>query len=29
MRLDLPLVAHDGIFFDVPGLELLTKLALP
>lgn len=25
--LGLPLVAHDGIFRDVPGLELLTTLS--
>lgn len=29
IRLGLPLVAHDGIFFDVPGLELMTKLERP
>lgn len=29
IRLDLPLVAHDGIFFDAPGLQLITKLARP
>ena len=29
IRLGLPLVAHDGIFFDVPGLQLITELARP
>lgn len=29
IRLDLPLVAHDGIFFDAPGLQLLTLLEEP
>ena len=29
LRLELPLVAHDGIFFDVPGLQLITELARP
>jgi predicted nucleic acid-binding protein len=29
IRLALPLVAHDGIFFDVPGLQLMTKLERP
>lgn len=27
--LNVPLVAHDGIFFDVDGLELLTRLERP
>lgn len=27
--LDVPLVAHDGIFRDVPRLELLTRLGEP
>lgn len=29
IRLGLPLVAHDGIFFDAPGLQLITELARP
>src|SRR5687767_4449351 len=29
IRLGLPLVAHDGIFFDVPDLQLITELARP
>lgn len=29
MRLGVPLVAHDGIFLNAPGLELLTLLEAP
>jgi predicted nucleic acid-binding protein len=29
IRLGVPLVAHDGIFFDAPGLQLITELPRP
>lgn len=29
IRLEVPLIAHDGIFFDTPGLQLITELSRP